>query len=265
MKVMVRCALLGLLGGATALDNGLALTPAMGWNSWYDLECTPAMNETTIAARAKAMVTSGLADAGYKYVNLDDCYVSTRAPNGTLLPDPAKFPSGMRALSDAVHSLKLKFGVYTDRGTQTCAGRPAAQGHEAEDARTYAHDWQIDYLKEDSCYASKDHATAFQQYGAMRDALNATGRPVLFSLCGWNDWYAPVGASLGNSWRIGEDDTNWAGILVNIDTMAPLSKYAGPGGWNDPCLLLSKKADGTLRITELAPSRRRDFAAPATP
>lgn len=238
--------------GAFGLPNGLGRTPAMGYNSWYDLMCTDAMNETTIRRRADFMVSSGLQDAGYSFVNLDDCFVTHRDENdGTLQPDPQLFPSGMRALSDALHKMNLKFGVYTDRGNETCAGRPAAKDHEILDARTYAHDWQIDYLKEDSCHATADHSAAFSEYGTMRDALNSTGRPIYFSLCGWNDWYAPHGASLGNSWRIGPDDTNWKGVLTNIDIMAPLGKFAGPGGWNDPCLLLSKAADGTLAITEL--------------
>ena len=130
----------------------------------------------------------------------------------------------LRPLADYVHSKGLKFGTYTDRGTQTCGGKPGALQHEKIDAQTYAA-WTIDYLKEDSCHASGDHDTAFKEYGAMRDALNATGRPILFSLCGWNSWYAPVGKTLGNSWRIGPDDTNWPGVLSNININAYLSMY----------------------------------------
>jgi alpha-galactosidase len=99
------------------------------------------------------------------------------------------------------------------------------------DATTYAA-WGVDYLKEDSCNAAQDHPTAFHEYAAMRDALNGTGRSFLFSLCGWESWYAPVGEALGNSWRMGPDDTNWAGVLQDIDDEAPLWPYAGPGGWN---------------------------------
>ena len=140
--------------------------------------------------------------------------------------------------------------MYTDRGTKTCGGRPAAEGHEAKDAQTYA-SWGVDYLKEDSCNAPGDHASAFKQYGAMRDGLNKTGRPILFSLCGWNAWYAPVGKTLGNSWRTGPDDSNWGGVVKNIDILAPLSQYAGPGGRNDPCLLLSQDWSGKMIMTEL--------------
>ena len=110
------------------------------------------MNESTVQATALALKTTGLRGAGYTYVNLDDCYIKSRdKATGKLLPDPTTFPSGMRALSDFVHNHSLKFGVYTDRGPKTCAGRPAAHGHEAIDAATYGIDWQVDYLKEDSC------------------------------------------------------------------------------------------------------------------
>jgi alpha-galactosidase len=209
------------------------------------------MNETTLRRVADAMVSKGLAALGYNFLNLDDCWAKGRHANGTLYADTATFPSGtLKDLADYVHGKGLLFGTYTDRGTKTCAGRPAAQDHEALDAQTYA-DWGVDYLKEDSCNAPGDHATAFAQYGKMRDGLNKTGRPILFSLCGWNSWYAPSGQSLGNSWRIGPDDTNWGGILKNIDIMSGLEEYAGPGGWNDPCLLLSKRWDKTSRVTEL--------------
>lgn len=223
----------------------------MGYNSWYDLECSQAMNETTLRRIADAMVSKGLSRLGYNYLNLDDCWAKGRHENGTLYTDPATFASGtLKSLADYVHSKGLLFGTYTDRGTKTCAGRPSAQGYEELDAQTYA-DWGVDYLKEDSCNAPGDHGIAFEQYSKMRDGLNKTGRPILFSLCGWNSWYAPKGRSLGNSWRIGPDDTNWAGVLKNIDIMSGLEKYAGPGGWNDPCLLLSKRWDRFSRVTEL--------------
>ena len=145
----------------------------------------------------------------------------------------------------------------TDRGTETCAGRPGAKDHEALDAATYA-SWGVDYLKEDSCHASGDHKTAYADYGKMRDGLNKTGRPILFSLCGWNAWYSGPdpsmgyggGKTLGNSFRIGPDDTNWHGVLTNIDINADLAAFAGPGAWNDPCLLLAETYKGDQRITE---------------
>jgi alpha-galactosidase len=192
LTMNMRCVLLAvtLLGAAgvrpaDALDNGLALTPPMGYNSWYDLMCSPYMNETTLERTADAMVAKGLVALGYEYLNLDDCYVTSRDAQGALQPDPKTFSKGMKSLGDYAHSKNMKFGVYTDRGTKTCGGRPAAEGHEAKDAATYA-SWGVDYLKEDSCNAPGDHPTAFKQYGAMRDGLNATGRPIVFSLCGWN-------------------------------------------------------------------------------
>lgn len=245
-----------LTSSVLGLDNGLARVPQMGYNSWYDLECSGSMNEATFRRIADAMVSNGLAKLGYKYLNLDDCWAKGRYSNGTLYADKATFPSGtLKELADYVHSKGLLFGTYTDRGTQTCASRPGAQGYEVLDAQTYA-DWGVDYLKEDSCHAPATHTPtdrnlAFDQYAMMRDSLNKTGRPILFSLCGWNNWYAPQGQSLGNSWRIGPDDTNWPGVLTNIDIMSGLEKYAGPGGWNDPCLLLSKRYDKTDRVTEL--------------
>jgi len=182
---------------------------------------------------------------------LDDCWAKSRKEDGTLVADQAKFPDGtLNPLADYVHSQGLLFGTYTDRGDLTCAGRPGALRHEKIDAQTYAQ-WGVDYLKEDSCNASTDHETAFEEYSKMRDALNSTGRKVLFSLCGWSSWYAPVGMTLGNSWRIGPDDRNWNGVLKNIDIMNGLEKYAGPGGWNDPCLLLSRSSSGQQHVNEL--------------
>mmetsp|Transcript_61297 Transcript_61297/g.133174 ORF Transcript_61297/g.133174 Transcript_61297/m.133174 type:complete len:393 (-) Transcript_61297:33-1211(-) len=233
---------------ANALSNGLGRRPQMGYNSWYDLMCSDSMNETVILESAQALVSTGLAKLGYNYVNLDDCWAEGRFPNGTVYPDSKRFPSGMKALADRVHKLGLKFGLYSDRGNLTCGGRPGARGFEVIDARTYA-DWGVDYLKEDSCHDVDEPAVAFAEYGKMRDALNATGRPIFFSLCGWHDWYAPEGQSLGNSWRIGPDDTNWPGILTNVNIDADLQKYAAPGGWNDPCLLLGNNYAGAPAVT----------------
>jgi len=170
---------------------------------------------------------------------LDDCWAGGRYPNGTVYPQQSTFGSGIRALADYVHSRGLKFGLYTDRGTKTCAGRPGALGYEKIDADTYAA-WTVDYLKEDSCYATSDHNQAFKQYGTMRDALNRTGRPIFFSLCGWEEWYAPVGYNLGNSWRIGPDDSTWKDVIDDVNIDLRVHKYSGPGGWNDPCLLLGE-------------------------
>lgn len=225
------------LFGAAALDNGLALTPAMGYNTWNDFRCS-GINAANVMKVADAIVGTGLSKLGYEYVNIDDCWATSRdASSGRLVPDPTAFPNGMKAVADYVHSKGLKFGIYTDRGTKTCAGRPASQDHEDIDAQTFA-DWGVDYVKEDSCNAPSDHDTAFAQYGKMRDALNKTGRHIYFSLCGWNNWYAPPGYSLGNSWRIAGDCNGWDSIVNAIRTNEPLGKYAKPGGWNDPDMLV---------------------------
>lgn len=164
----------------------------------------------------------------------------------------------MKALAAYVHAKKLKFGIYTDRGSQTCMHRAGSRYHEETDAQTYA-EWRVDFVKEDSCAAYVDPDKAFAEYGLMRDALNKTGRPIFFALCGWHDWYAPPmpslnysgGYSLGNSARINADDNSWVGALSSADVMARLAKYARPGYWNDPDLLLSVDSSGRQRMNEL--------------
>jgi len=250
MKLLLLCVVSLCVIGGLCLNNGLGLTPPMGYNTWYDLGCSSQMNETTIKHTADIFVSSGLSKLGYKYINMDDCWAEGRDANGRVYPDPTRFPSGIKALADYIHSKFLLFGLYTDRGNYTCGGRPGSKGYEKIDAETYA-SWGIDFVKEDSCFATQVHDEAFKEYGLMRDSLNATGRRIYFNLCGWNDWYAPVGYSLGNSWRIAQDDTNWQGVLVNVDTDAALSQYAGPVGWNDPCLLLGEDYTGMYRITNI--------------
>jgi alpha-galactosidase len=221
-------------------------TPAMGYNTWNDFRCN--INQNDILSSADAMVSQGLNKLGYVYVNIDDCWAKSRASDGTIQADSTAFPNGMKYIADYVHSKGLKFGIYSDRGTQTCAGRPGSQGYEKKDADTYA-SWGVDYLKEDSCHASDDHNTAFQQYGSMRDALNATKREIYFSLCGWNSWYAPQGWTLGNSWRIAGDCNTWPNVLNAIDTNEPLTQYARPGGWNDPDMLIGSDSSTAAHLT----------------
>jgi alpha-galactosidase len=139
--------------------------------------------------------------------------------------------------------------LYTDRGNLTCQGRPGSLGHEQIDADTYA-SWGVDYLKEDSCDASQDHQTAFDEYGKMRDSLNSTGRQIYFSLCGWNSWYAPEGATLGNSWRIAGDCNTWLNVLNAIDTNVNLAQYASPGSWNDPDMLIGTNPAAAAHLTQ---------------
>ena len=201
-----------------------------------------------VLATATAMKNSGLQAAGYLYVNLDDGIVNvTRGPDGNLAPTPAM--GSWKNLSDTLHGMGFFFGVYTDRGPTTCGGRASAQGFEAKDAAFYASQG-VDYVKEDSCNAPQDHPTAFAQYDAMRKGLDATGREIFFSLCGWNEWYSPVMRAIANSARIGPDDTNWNGVLTDIDDMFELATNGGPGSWNDPCLLLGADENGNEAQTD---------------
>lgn len=217
-----------------SLDNGLARTPQMGWNSWNFFQCS--VNETIVRAMADAMVSSGLAAAGYEYVNIDDCWAYSRDANGTIQPDPSTFPSGMAALADYVHSKGLKFGLYSDGGPNTCDHRPGSYGHEQQDADTYA-SWGVDYLKYDNCYMV--NVDPRQSYPVMRDALNTSGRLIFFSMCEWGlenpaTWAGPV----GNSWRTTLDiNDTWGAMVNNIDQNDEWWTYAGPGGWNDPDML----------------------------
>lgn len=221
----------------------LALTPPMGWNSWNTFKCD--INENLIKEVADAMVTSGMKDAGYQYVVIDDCWQVSRDSLGNIQADPKKFPSGIKALADYIHSKGLKFGIYSDAGLKTCQGRPGSRGYEFQDARQYAK-WGVDYLKYDWCYHGMQNAQA--SYALMAMALRKTGRPIVFSICEWGTnkpwrWGAKVG---GNLWRTTEDilncwdcRTDWGGMgFVHIlDAQDSLAKYAGPGHWNDPDML----------------------------
>ncbi|MBC8096466.1 MAG: glycoside hydrolase family 27 protein, partial [Akkermansiaceae bacterium] len=160
----------------------LALTPPMGWNSWNKFACN--INEQLIREMADAMASNGMKEAGYQYLNIDDCWHGTRDAQGVMHPHPERFPSGMKALGDYVHSKGLKLGIYSDAGAKTCGGKPGSRGYEYQDARTYA-EWGIDYLKYDWCNAEDLNAKG--AYTTMRDALYATGRPIVFSICEWGN------------------------------------------------------------------------------
>ncbi|MFG1885667.1 glycoside hydrolase family 27 protein [Micromonospora sp. NPDC049102] len=221
---------------AEALENGLARTPQMGWNDWNSFGCN--VNESLIRQTADTLVSSGMAAAGYRYVNIDDCW-STKQRNGSgdLVADPQKFPSGMKTLADYVHDKGLKLGIYSSAGTLTCAGYPASINYEQRDANLWA-SWGIDYLKYDNC---GDHLgrSAQQRYTAMRDALAATNRPILYSLCSWGqDSVWTWGAGVGNSWRTtGDIGGNWNSIMGILDQQVGKESYARPGAWNDPDML----------------------------
>jgi alpha-galactosidase len=212
----------------------LAKTPPMGWNSWNKFACD--VSETLIKETADAMVASGMKEAGYKYIVIDDCWQVSRDANGTIVADPQRFSSGMKALADYVHSKGLKFGLYSDAGSKTCQGRPGSNGFEVDDARQYAA-WGVDYLKYDWC--ETDGVDPKIAYPTMRDALKATGRPIVFSMCEWGDskpWTWARG--VGHLWRTtGDISDRWNSWTRLLDQQVGLEKYAAPGGWNDPDML----------------------------
>ncbi len=228
-----------------ALDNGLARTPPMGWNSWNKFGCN--VSDTLIRGVADAISTNGMREAGYQYVTIDDCWQVARAADGTIVPDPVRFPHGIKALADYVHGKGLKFGIYTDAGRQTCEGRPGSYGHEAQDARTYA-SWGVDYVKVDWCNA--EGLDARTQYTIFRDALAASGRKIVFSICEWGSnrpWeWAPA---VGNLWRTtGDISDRWASVLTLVDLSSQYWHIARPGAWNDPDML--EVGNGGMTATE---------------
>jgi alpha-galactosidase len=224
--------------------NGLALTPPMGWNSWNKFACN--ITEDTVRKTADAMVSSGMRDAGYQYVVIDDCWHGKRDASGFIQADPEKFPSGIKALADYIHSKGLKFGIYSDAGRMTCGKRPGSQGHEYQDAIQYAR-WGVDYLKYDWCFTGDRNAK--EAYALMADALRSTGRDIVLSICEWGtakpwEWAKNV----GNLWRTTGDiwDSfykkdkahDWAlPVMAIVDINEPLWQHAGPGHWNDPDML----------------------------
>jgi alpha-galactosidase len=223
----------------------LALTPPMGWNSWNRFACD--INEKLIREIADTIVSSGMKNAGYVYLNIDDCWHGTRDSLGIIHPDPERFPSGMKALADYVHSKGLKLGIYSCAGIKTCGGRAGSRGHEYQDALTYAQ-WGIDYLKYDWC--NTEGLNAEGAYVTMRDALYTAGRPVVFSLCEWGNNKPWIwGPATGHLWRTTGDIYNcfdcikdhgtWKswGVTYILDMQDSLRKYAGPGHWNDPDML----------------------------
>jgi alpha-galactosidase len=257
MRILVPFGLvLSLVFGGASLaraGDGLAQTPPMGWNSWNKFGCN--VSEKLIRGAADALVSSGMKAAGYTYVVIDDCWQTRRDERGTIVADPERFPSGIKALAAAVHAKGLKLGIYSDAGTLTCAKRPGSKDHEAQDARTYA-EWGIDYLKYDWCNTNGQDAR--DAYTKMSLALRATGRPVVFSICEWGStkpWtWAP---GVGQLWRATGDiqdcwdcGKSWGGMGVVhiIDLMADLYPFAGPGHFNDPDML--EVGNGGLTLEE---------------
>ncbi len=227
-----------MIFASACLAQQLALTPPMGWNSWNKFHKN--VDAKVVKEIADAMVSSGMKDAGYLYVNIDDTWQGKRDAQGVLQPNE-KFPD-MKGLADYVHSKGLKIGIYSSPGPQTCAGYEGSYQHEEVDAKTWAA-WGIDYLKYDWCSAK----TVYKEeempavYKKMGDALKATGRPIVFSLCQYglrkvSEWGA---ASGGNLWRTtGDIEDRWKSMAtIGFDKQIGLEQYAGPGHWNDPDML----------------------------
>lgn len=225
--------------------SNLALTPPMGWNSWNKFGCN--VNEALIREVADALVSTGMKDAGYTYINIDDCWHGQRDSLGFIHPDAKCFPSGLKALSDYVHGKGLKLGIYSDAGSQTCGGKPGSRGYEFQDAQMYAQ-WGIDYLKYDWC--NTEGLKAEGAYKTITAALRKAGRPIVLSICEWgNDKPWVWGPNVGHLWRTTGDIYNcfdcvkdhgnyksW-GVMQILDKQEGLRQYAGPGHWNDPDML----------------------------
>jgi alpha-galactosidase len=257
LRSAVCLALIGcfcLIGSESrSLDNGLARTPPMGWNSWNKFGCN--VSESLIREMADGLINSGMKDAGYQYIVIDDCWQIDRDPQGNIIADPKRFPSGIKTLADYVHSKGLKFGLYSDAGTHTCQKRPGSRGYEFQDARQYAA-WEVDYLKYDWCATGTQNQQA--SYSIMRDALLKAGRPIVFSLCEWGSSKPWLWArDVGNLWRTTGDiqdcwdcKKDWGGMgFVHIlDLQAGLESYASPGHWNDPDML--EVGNGGMTTTE---------------
>jgi alpha-galactosidase len=222
---------------ARGQDLSLAATPPMGWNSWNHFACK--VSDAVVRASADAIVANGMKDAGYIYVNIDDCWQGERDAQGVIHPN-SKFPD-MKALGDYIHSKGLKFGIYSSPGPKTCGGYASSYKHEEQDAAQYAA-WGVDYLKYDWCSAAGVYKPAQMQdvYKKMHDALVKTGRPIVFSLCQYGlrqvwKWGASIG---GNSWRTTDDITDdYDHMYFNARSEVGIEQYAGPGHWNDPDML----------------------------
>lgn len=233
-----------------ATHKQLASTPPMGWNSWNILG--PKVDERSVCEMADTLVSSGLQACGYEYVVIDDCWTvkDHRDSHGDLIPDPERFPNGIKVVADYVHSHGLKFGIYSDAAEMTCGGYPGSFGFEEQDVQQWA-SWGVDFLKYDYCHAPVDQAAAIERYTRMGDALRSCGREILYSICEWGGrspslWARQAG---GQMWRVTGDvidswvnarHNNWWGLGINtvLDSAVNLHEYAGPGGWNDMDMLV---------------------------
>uniref|UniRef100_A0A2S2QTT3 Alpha-galactosidase n=2 Tax=Sipha flava TaxID=143950 RepID=A0A2S2QTT3_9HEMI len=245
-----------ILHGVNCLENGLALTPPMGWLAWQRFRCITdcemypdeCISEKLFMNVADLLVSEGYAEFGYKYVIVDDCWLATnRSNDGKLLADNKRFPSGIKALSDYVHSKGLKFGLYQNWGEKTCAGYPGVSGHEEQDAQQFA-EWGVDYVKLDGCYSDiRDMEKGYAEFGKH---LKNTGRPIVYS-CSWPAYQEGKGMPINytalvehcNLWRnYGDIDDSWTSVMDIADYFALKQEFwapfAGPGHWNDPDMLL---------------------------
>lgn len=246
---------IGFAHGDVAIPEpkpNLAPTPQMGWNSWNHFGCN--IDETKVRAQADAMVASGMAAVGYKYIVIDDCWHGERDKDGNITADPVKFPSGIKSLADYIHEKGLKFGIYSDAGIKTCGGRPGSAGHEFQDAKTYA-SWGVDYLKYDWCNTGTRDAE--EAYRIMSMALRQSGRDILLSICEWGDNKPQDWAyKYGHSWRTtGDIRDSWdksegysLSFLAILDKQYGLEHLAGPNRWNDPDML--EVGNGGMSHTE---------------
>ncbi|TKY89106.1 hypothetical protein EX895_001637 [Sporisorium graminicola] len=249
---------LALAGAASAINNGLALTPQMGWNTWNTFACN--ISQETVLSAARAIKSENLDQYGYNYVVIDDCWqADQRDPDTKVLPaNPEKFPNGLKAVVDEIKSMGLKAGIYSSAGVMTCGHHVGSLGYEETDAKSWSEDG-FDYLKYDNCFNQGESGTpklSFDRYNAMSRALNKTGSPILYSMCNWGeDWPWLFATEIANSWRISgdiypsfnrDDDRcpctdithcNLQGfhcsIAKIIDFAASLGQKAYPGAWND--------------------------------
>ena len=221
--------------GIGKLSDGLAPTPPMGWNSWNRFGVK--IDERLVLETAEALVETGMRDAGYRYVVIDDGWMAPeRDRSGDLVADPAKFPGGIATLANRIHALGLRFGIYTDAGTKTCQGLPASLGYEFRDARRFAQ-WGVDYVKVDWCHT--DGLSPRACYAKWAMAIHAARRPIVLSICEWGrarpwEW----AGTLGHLWRTCWDiQPEWSSVTTILDRQADLHAYSGPDHWNDPDML----------------------------
>jgi hypothetical protein len=254
----------GVCRSACGLENGLAQAPLMGYSTWNGFGCE--ISEDKVKQVVNRLQVSGLGDLGYKYVNIDDCWMTSARSETGELQASIQFPSGMRAMGGYLHERGFKFGLYTSRGSKTCQGKVGSLGHEYADAVTFAN-WGVDFIKNDGCFDNEcsnsqldsnaghcdaeNRRSVLDRYRKMRNALNSTGRDIAYEVCGWEPWYAPVGAELANMFRISADVTTWGDVYQSTQLMQQLGRHSKPGGWAHPDMLIGSSKNAFFRLTQL--------------